>query len=196
MLEAVVTFLADELNSYLRKRGALGQTADDLALPSSLVNDKGEWILPEGKIGLTLINIEEERILREQQPERIYQNGNHIVLQPVLKLNLTVLFAAKFTHTTNGYKTSLSFLSHVLTFFQANRSFSSDNNPGLDPHIEKLNIELLSYLPEQLNQTWAYLGSKYLPSAIYRIRMVVLQDTEPAAIDKPVTTIETEVSKL
>lgn len=193
MLDVAVTFLAEELNSYLRKRGALAQP-EDIVLPFTLVNDKGEWILPEGKIGLTLVNIEEERVLREQLPERVYLDGSHVVLQPVLKLNLTVLFAARFAQNTDGYKRSLNFLSHVLTFFQAKPSFSADNSPGLNAHIGKLNVELLSYTPEQLNQTWAYLGSKYLPSAIYRVRMVMLQDIEPMEISKPITAINTEVS--
>lgn len=193
MLDAAITFLADELNSYLRKRGALAQ-AEDIALPSALVNDEGKWVLPEQKIGLTLINIEEESVLREPLPERVYLDGSHVVLQPALKLNLTVLFAARFAQNADGYKKSLNFLSHVLTFFQANPSFSATRNPGLNPRIEKLNLELLSCSSEQLNQTWAYLGSKYLPSAIYRVRMVTLQDIEPAAISKPVTSIITEVT--
>jgi len=193
MLDIAVTFLADELNSYLRKRGAL-TGSQDIVLPFTLVTDKGEWVLPEGKIGLTLVNIEEERVLREQLPDRIYLEGSHVVLQPVLKLNLTVLFAARFAQDTAGYRSSLNFLSHVLTFFQANPSFSADNSPGLNGNIEKLNVELLSYTAEQLNQTWAYLGSKYLPSAIYRIRMILLQDTEPMGIGKPVSAINAEVT--
>jgi len=193
MLDIAINFLADELNSYLRKRGALAQT-EDIVVPSALVNDKGEWVLPEQRIGVTLINIEEERVLREQLPERVYLDGSHVVLQPVLKLNLTVLFAARFAQNSEGYKRSLNFLSHVLTFFQANPSFSTDKSPALDARIAKLNLELLSYSAEQLNQTWAYLGSKYLPSAIYRIRMITLQDIEPAAISKPITTIITEVT--
>lgn len=193
MLDIAVSFLADELNTYLRKRGAL-TGPQDLVLPSSLVNDKGEWTLPEGNVGLTLVNIEEERILREQLPDRVYLNGSNVVLQPALKLNLIVLFAARFTPNTTGYKSSLNFLSHVFTFFQANPTFSSDNSPGLNGNIEKLNVELLSYTPEQLNQTWAYLGSKYLPSAIYRVRMVLLQDIEPMEISRPITTINAEVT--
>lgn len=192
MLDVAITFLAGELNTYLRKRGAFAEP-EDIVTPLPLVNDKGEWILPVGKIGLTLVNIEEERVLREHLPERINLEGNQIMLQPVLKLNLTVLFAARFAQDKVGYKNSLSYLSHVLTFFQANPSFSADNSPGLDTRIGKLAIELLSYTPEQLNQTWAYLGSKYLPSAIYRIRMVMLQDIEPMGVGKPITTINAQV---
>lgn len=192
MLDAAITFLAGEVNAHLRKRGVLVQP-EDMVLPCTLVNDKGEWVLPEQKIGLMLINIEEERVLREQLPERVYLDGAHVVLQPALKLNLTILFAARFATNAEGYKKALNFLSHVLTFFQAHPAFSADSSPALDAHIARLNLELVSPGPEQLNQTWAYLGSKYLPSAIYRVRMVTLQDVEPAAVGQPVTTLISEV---
>lgn len=193
MLDIAVAFLADELNSYLHKRGLYTQQ-EDIVVPSPLVNDKGEWLVAEGKIGLTLINIEEERVVREQVPDRLYLNGNHVVLQPALKLNLTVMFAARFGTAMGSYKSALNCLSQVLTFFQAHPSFSADNSPGLDSRIVKLHADLLSLTPEQLNQTWAYLGGKYLPSAIYRVRMVMLQDAEPMEIGKPITTINTAVN--
>lgn len=193
MLDIAIAFLADELNSYLRKRGVLSQP-DDIVVPGQLVNERGGWLISEGKIGLTLINIEEERVLRDQVPDRVYMNGNHIVLQPALKLNLIVLFSARASAATDSYSNSLNFISHVLTFFQANPSFSAESSAGLDPRILKLKAELLSCTPEQLNQTWAYLGCKYLPSAIYRVRMVMLQDTEPMEIGKPVTTIHAVVN--
>lgn len=195
MLDAAITFLAGELNSYLRKRGVFTQQ-DDMVVPTQVVNDKGDWQVSEGKIGLTLIGIEEERVLRSQVPERSLLNGSHVVLQPPLKLNLNLLFSVRPGTAQGSYEASLGFLSHVLTFFQAHPSFASDGSPGLDPRIVKLTAELLSYSPEHLNQTWAYLGSKYLPSAIYRVRMIILQDTEPMSIDKPVTVLGTEVNPL
>jgi hypothetical protein len=85
----------------------------------------------------------------------------------------------------------LRYLSHVITFFQAHPSFTPDIFPGLDPRIEKLAVEMLPYGPEQLNQMWAYIGAKYLPSVVYRVRMILLQDSEPQGIGKPIATIET-----
>jgi hypothetical protein len=38
---------------------------------------------------------------------------------------------------------------------------------------------------------WACLGAKHLPSVVYRLRMVVLQDVEPAGTGMPITTIAT-----
>src|SRR5688572_16851624 len=71
-----------------------------------------------------------------------------------LKLNLHVLFAAKF----QKYDEALRSLSSVLTFFQSRPVFSASSYPGLDPRIERLTVELESMTFEQLNQVWAFIG--------------------------------------
>ena len=55
-------------------------------------------------------------------------------------------------------------------------------------------MDLLSYGPEQMNQMWACLGAKHLPSVVYRLRMVVLQDLEPSGTGAPITVIETTLA--
>jgi len=120
--------------------------------------------------------------MRAQLPETITSAGKHVVLEPKLKLNLHVLFAAKFQKYDEGLRS----LSLVLTFFQSHLTFTNSAYPGLDPRIERLAVELQSLSYEQLNQVWAYLGAKHLPSAIYKIRLVALQDVAPVAVQQPV----------
>lgn len=186
MLDSAVKFLADEVNLYVKRR-----TASDVVkvIPGGLADDSGKWAVMEGSIGLALVNVEEERVLRSQVPDREIVSGQQVVRQPELKLNLHVVFAVRHKE----YDHALRYLSYVLTFFQAHPTFTPDEYPGLDANIEKLNLELLSYGPEQLNQLWAYIGAKYLPSAVYRVRMVVLQDVEPQAIGRPITALETRL---
>ncbi|NQD38320.1 DUF4255 domain-containing protein [Permianibacter sp. IMCC34836] len=184
MLDVTLKFLAKELNTYLLLRTGSNFGEVELCQP---VDDSGKWAIKEDVLGLSLINIEEERILRSQLPETTYLNGQHVVLQPPLKLNLHVLFSARFKQ----YDQALRQLSHVLTFFQSHLLFTPDHYPGLDPRIEKLTLELLSPSYEQLNQIWAFIGGKQLPSVIYRLRMAVLQDVETSAIQPPLTEINT-----
>lgn len=186
MLDSAVYFLAAEVNAYL-KRLAIDVVS---VVPGSLANDNGTWAVAENTIGLAVVNVEEERTLRSQAPERVLVNGNHVVLPADLKLNLNVVFAvrhAKYDHT-------LRYLSHVLRFFQTHPTFTPAAYPALDPSIGKLTVELLSYGPEQLNQLWAYIGTKYLPSAVYRVRMLVLRDAEPTGVAAPVAEIAAEVN--
>jgi hypothetical protein len=110
-----------------------------------------------------------------------------VVLPPPLKLNLVVLFAGRFQQ----YDQALRTMSHILAFFQARPLFTPSDSPALPVDVERLALDLVSYGPEQLNQMWACLGAKHLPSVVYRVRMVVLQDVEPMGTGMPITTIET-----
>jgi hypothetical protein len=169
VLDVALRFLVDALNEYLELR--LGSPAARKAMASALVDDKGRWVLPEDRIGLSLIAVDEERTLRQNlSPHDAGVESSQVTPHPPLRLSLKVLVAARFS----DYDEALGFLSHVLTFFQANPLFTADTQPRVDPRIERLSLELVSYEPEQLSQTWRCLGARYLPSAIYRVRGVWL----------------------
>jgi hypothetical protein len=186
MLDVALKFLARELNSYL-----LSRTGSDFGQVEigRLVDDTGKWAVKEDHIGAVLVNVEEERTLKSQLPEKTLVNGSLVVLEPPLKLNLHVLFAANFQR----YDHALHYLSHILTFFQAHPFFNQDRYPDLDPRIRKLTAELIALSYEQLNQLWAYIGGKYLPSAVYRFRLISLQDVEPSAVQPPITSVDAVV---
>src|SRR5882762_7910527 len=112
MLDVAVNFLTRELNAYLMTR--TGANFGDVQI-SRIVDDSGKWAIQEDHIGAAILNVEEERVLRSQLPEPSYINGQYVMLEPELKLNLHVLFAAYFKR----YDQALKFLSHLLTFFQA-----------------------------------------------------------------------------
>ncbi len=187
MLDLALRFLSSELNSYLTARA--GPTPDEVVALRQLVDDSGKWAVPQDRIGLALINVEEESVLRTQLPAFTYVDGRQVLTEPELKVNLHVLFAANFQQ----YDRALSYLSLVLTFFQAHRTFTHEQFPALDKRIDKLNVELQSLGYEQLNQIWAFIGGKQLPSVVYKVRLVLLQDVEPAAIRRPVTEIQATV---
>lgn len=188
MLDVALNFLTAELNSYLVARGAR-KAADEIGKVElgRLVDDAGKWAIKDDSVGVSLIHIEEDRILKSHLPETILSGGRHVVLEPRLKLNLHILFAAKF----QKYDEALRSLSFVLTYFQSHPSFTPDNYPGLDARIERLTVELQSLGYEQINQIWAFIGGKHLPSAIYKVRMVALQDTAPSGVEQPLTEIRT-----
>ena len=189
MLDVAVTFLTKELNTYMLAR--TGGTFGSAQL-SRIATDAGKWAIPDDQIGVALVNVEEERALRSQLPQAVYSEGRHVLLEPELKLNLQLLFAANFKQYDQGLRQ----LALVLTFFQAHPVFTRESSGGLDPRIEKLGVDLVSLTFEQLNQLWAFVGAKQLPSALYRVRMVVLQDLEPAEIQPPITIIGSTIEAL
>ena len=182
MIDSALKFLVNEINAYLFARTGVSTGGVELG---RLVDDTGKIALKDDQIGAALVNVEEERVLRSQLPDTAFVNGRHVMVQPDLKLNLHVIFAANF----KSYPIALQQISWLLTFFQSHPGFTRDRYAGLDPRIEKLSPELQSLTFEQLNQLWGFIGGKQLPSVVYRVRLVVLQDLEPAAVQPPVTAI-------
>ena len=186
MIDAALSFVASEVNAHLRKR--TGAELGAVAI-GPVVDDRGSWTVPQDSMRLTLFQIDEERTVREPLPERTLVGGREVLLPPPLKLNLVVLFAGRFQQ----YDQALRTLSHILAFFQARPVFTPSDSPALPIGIERLAMDLVSYGPEQLNQMWACLGAKHLPSVVYRLRMVVLQDVEPVGSGLPILSIETSL---
>lgn len=187
MLDAALNFVAREFNSYLQRRTGSASLGEMTLGP--ILDEEGKLAIAKGGLSLSLINLEEEKSLREQAPSQIYRDGHLLTVQPPLRVNLTLLIAARM----GDYPSSLKALSYVLAFFQSRPVFSGDEYPGLNEglndNIDKLCVELLSFPPETLNQIWGYLGAKHQPSLFYKLRMLTIQDTEPFAVGAPITDI-------
>lgn len=186
MLDTVLEFFKDELNTFIGAR--MGSDSVTVKL-TRIVDENGKYAFPEESLGLSLVNIEEERVFKDQLPSHTLVNGQHVLQQPELKLNLHALVAANF----KLYGEGLKFLSCVLTYFQAHAAFSPEQYPALDPRVGKLAVELQSLSYEQLNQMWAYIGGKHLPSVVYRIRVVVVQDLELQGVGPPLVEINADL---
>ena len=112
------------------------------AVLSSLANPD------ENKLVLSLVNI--ERDAAAVSPNR------------ALHLNLYLQVSANFGA---NYLESLQFLSAALEFFLERPVFVA-------PGIESLSVEMINLTMQDLNNLWSISGSKYLPSASYKLRMV------------------------
>jgi uncharacterized protein DUF4255 len=189
MLHLAADFLTKELNAWLLQRtgGSFGA-----AMLTRIATDAGKWAFDEDRVGVALINVEEERTVKTQVPQPAFVEGRQVLREPELKINFYLLFVAYF----QNYQQGLKQLSLVLTFFQSRPLFTRTRYPGLDPRIEKLGVDLMSLGYEQLNQVWTFVGAKYLPSVVYRVRLVALQDDEPASVAPPITRIDAAVETL
>ncbi|MDJ0845489.1 DUF4255 domain-containing protein [Crocosphaera sp.] len=191
MLDIALKFLKDQLNTYLLTRTHSNSNSQEIGQVkmSKLVDDEGKSAITLDNIGLSIINIEEERLFKSQVTEYAYTNGEHLVLEPELKINLYVILAANFKE----YDEALKKISSVLMFFQSHSVFTPEQYPDLDPSIEKLVVELQSLNYEQLNQIWAFIGGKQIPSVIYKVRLVCLQDGTPTSIQSPLDRVDTNL---
>ncbi|HZO02702.1 MAG TPA: DUF4255 domain-containing protein [Burkholderiales bacterium] len=191
MLHLAAEFLRKELNGWLVQRTGSSDPFGTAVL-SRIASDTGKWDIPPDRIGVALVNVEEERTVRSQLPQAALVDGRQVMREPEVKLNLHLLFAAHF----NNYEQALKQLSFVLTFFQGHPVFTPERYPALDPRIRKLGVDLITLGFEQLNQLWAFVGAKQLPAALYRARLVALQDDEPGAVGTPITKVGASVEVL
>ena len=186
MLDVVLNFFAGEINAYLKAR--TGIDADVVEL-SAIVDENGKYKIGKDSVGVNIINIEEECIHKEQLPKSTYQSGQHIILEPRLNLNLSVMFAANYKH----YDQALKYISYVMTYFQSHRLFVPGDYAALDQSLKRVVVELQRLNYDQLNQVWAYIGAKQLPAAIYRVRMIGIQDEAATEVRPPIYSVNSTV---
>lgn len=177
MIHRAFNLLLTQLDAYLRSVDRNPSTdpyvvmANIATVDSS--NDSGTDI--NNKVVLSLVNIEEEAALKNIGP---YTRINHQVTyhNPPVYLNVYMLVTAYF----ESYFNSLDRLSDVIQFFQSKATFTLRNSP-LDNADERygeleLFLDLYSMTFEQLNHLWGSLGGKQWPSALYKVRLVRINE--------------------
>lgn len=184
MIDKVISTISKELASYLDLIAGLEEAAINNIEINHLFNSSGDAIPSD--IGITLVNIEEDRINKANDPY-IKTSDGYTKVNPEIKLNLYVLFSANFQ---DNYSEALKFISYVIRFFQAKNVFTTANTPGLSSEVEKLIVELHPMSFEQQNYLWGMIGGKYIPSVLYRFRLLVVQEDVPVVGVEEITKIK------
>jgi hypothetical protein len=187
MIDTALSIIKTDLNVFIKQKA--GITTDMLTL-SRIMEQNGELNIEN--LGLSLVRIEEDTTSKKLSTYQNSGDGNILRVNPEISLNLYVLFTANFGKS--NYEDALKFLSYVVAFFQGKNVFNHENTMKLDPDIEKLIIELVTPSFEQQNHLWGTIGAKYLPSVMYKIRLVSIQDHKVAQSIKSVQTIDTRVT--
>ncbi len=165
--------LKEQLNEYFRIK-----TGADSDLVQYIESSGGNEPIAftNNAVSPFLINVSEDRIFRNpDQFSGQVNNGIRTQRNPEIRVEMLVLFVSKFS----DYDQALNFLSYVIRFFQSNRIFTPKNAPELsDERIHKLFVEFISLPLEEQNQVWHSLSTSYLPSVLYRIRLLQFLDEE------------------
>ena len=180
MIHNLLPVVCSELNDYFKSR--YGVREDRLVL-SNLINQDGSVAL-EGSntVVCSLVNVEEETTLKATAGTTS-SGGTFVKSSPDIYVNLTIIFSSYFVG--KNYVEALKFLSGVIYFFQGKPVFTNDNTPGLSDNVEKAVFDLTSLSFHDLSAVFQMMGSKYLPSVVYRIRMLTfatdnMEDTIPS----------------
>ena len=179
MISEALVFLKNRLNTHLKSSRSPDESQEE-----PVVFLDGQNMEPVtfklGAVSVLLINIEEETTLRP--PDRFQRSapdGTSQKIQPDIRLNLYVLFVARYRQ----YEESLRYLSLIIRYFQQQRLFNHHNAPELGEDIEQLVLELITLPFSEQNEVWSSLRVTYLPSLLYKVKMVVFKDE--AAISLP-----------
>ena len=189
MIDVALKFIASELNQYLNNKLSLDVASKDPVVLGSIskLNDGNDNNDLQEKIVLSLVNIEEERMLKS--PEKFTRVDDQFVQRnPKVHLNLYCLFAAN----KSKYTEALKYLSFVIQFFQFRNVFNHVNDPSLDKNIEKLIMDLYTINFEQINHLWGTLGGKYFPSALYKMRLITIDEAFTEAEGELITKVSIE----
>lgn len=189
MIDVAFKFISSELNQYLNNKLSLDVASKDpvvLGNISKLSEAAANNDLEE-KVILTLVNLEEERILRN--PEKFTRVEDRLEQRnPKIFLNLYCLFAVN----KSKYSEALKYLSFVIQFFQHRSVFNHITDPLLDDKIEKLLLELYTINFEQTNHLWGTMGGKYFPSALYKMRLITIDESFKEAEGEMITRVSIE----
>lgn len=130
---------------------------------------------PNG-VYLSLVNIQKEKNIGHVS--RVKKNGinSEMKFAPIY-INLYVMVSSYFSN----YDTSLIHLNSALEFFQ--------NKPYIDKYnllptlawprgVEKITFDWFNLEIDKLNQIWGINGGVYVPSFLYKIRMLKVEHNE------------------
>ncbi len=173
MINLTLDFLCREINQYLVRKMDLAPGSNAIVLfnVSQLGTDNNGGGGTQTNAFLTLVNIEEDRISKSQE-NFLRKDGRIIYQSPKVHLNLLLLFSVNLA----SYVESLKRLSLIIQFFQHQNVFSPITFPSMPEGVEELIVDLHTLSLQDMNNLWGILGSKYLPSVMYKMRMVTISE--------------------
>ncbi|MBK9337284.1 MAG: DUF4255 domain-containing protein [Lewinellaceae bacterium] len=173
MIKETVEYLANELNRVLNN----GNNDPMYVLDNVARLDLDSSAASSGnrdKVLLTVVNIEEEKTLKND-PFYVRRNDPQEGIQidkrnPTIYINLYLLVSC-----SAEYGTALDRIGTVLEYLQGKNVFTADTaDPGdqYPEKVEKIILDLFSLNFEQVNHLWGVLGGKYVPSVLYKLRLL------------------------
>ena len=162
MIHHIISVINTQLNEYIRNELNI---SEEMVIVSSLMDIKGNANMQiENKVCLFLQNIEEEKIAKSGG---FQANAG---MAPPMYINLYLVFAANFPDP--NYIESLRYVSMIIEFFQGHSVFDRSNTPMLSSNIDKVMLDYVNLDFNELNNLWSLVGAKYIPSAVYKMRML------------------------
>jgi len=172
MIDIALAQVTGQLDLALKRQFRLRE--DDQLVVLCHLHEQDGTVAKEvaGKVAAFLVNVEREAVPGASGAAgRLLSPRAPVQPEPV-HLNLMVMFAANYAG--GHYTEALKMLSSTVSFFQGRPVFNHQNTPDLDPRIDRLTMEIENLSIADLSNLWGVLSGKYLPSVLYRMRLLAL----------------------
>jgi len=196
MIYETLQILKEQIETYFTEVG-LGKiiVLENIALWESGSTNASKV---DDKVVITLLKLEEEVTLKNLPNYKIKDNKTEYKNPPV-HLNIYLLISAN----CDTYDKSLRSISRVIQLFQGKKVFTSGNtiynrtNVALDVlDYFKFIVELYTPGFEEMNHVWGTLGGRQLPSVIYRVQLVQIEQDKKLAESGLITHVGGELNNI
>ena len=184
MIDRAMGFVVETLNGFLEDRHISDEPIAELSGLTTMDGDPPKDI--NNKIVMTVLNIEREAaaISSSPMPMRQTNEGGYVRTPQDLALNIYVMVSASFD---DRYRDGLRVLSGTPGFFQSNPIITPASHPNLPNGIQQLTFKMVNLDLQTLGHVWGVLGGRYMPSALYKIRLVTIDDAWAAELVPEIT---------
>ena len=174
--DVTIDFTSGQLNDALRR--AFPSGSEHRVVMCNLHGQDGSVAIEAvEKVVVFLVNVERESVPGSGPPGGSLSRST-VRPEPV-HLNLMIMVAANYGG--KNYDQALKYLSSAVSFFQGRPVFNHQNTPDLDPRIDKLTMEIENLSIADLSNLWGVLSGKYLPSVLYRMRLLSIDTGQVSA---------------
>ncbi|MCW5519044.1 DUF4255 domain-containing protein [Aureitalea sp. L0-47] len=174
MISKAIGFLTEFLNRHLKLTCGLDH---DIVVASNLVNPDGSITENiQDKIVVSVINMEQETYMKSHNHYMTDGGDSFRKAAPPVHLNIHLLISANYN--SKKYLEALKMLSSVITTLQSYPFFIKQEHPDMQDPLSKLTLEFMNLPVNELSNIWNGIGTKYVPSILYKMRIITLEDTK------------------
>lgn len=189
MIYEALQIISEQLDKYLSSEGLSNLVKlENIALLESASENADNL---KGKVVLTLLNLEEESAMKNTPSFKV-RDGKTEYKNPPVHLNLYLLISAN----CDTYDKSLRCISKTIQFFQGKKVFTSTNTVYNRTNVAfdvldyfKFILELHTLSFEELNHVWGTLGGRQIPSVVYKIQVLEIEQDIKLATSGVITHI-------
>lgn len=175
MIDVALELVRNQLNDFVVNSLQIPGDEDRVHL-CPIVDEAGRTAIPINSLGLSLINLQEDRVNQPSSSKKIKDSVTY--LNTPSKITVYAILATNFSQYSEALKT----LACVIEMIQSKPVLNPHNAPEMNKKLNNIILEICSYRLEELKDIWSFLGGRYHPSLVIKIKGIVVDAQQVQAI--------------